>query len=192
MPRSAYIVASVMMKGGRPICTTPKAWKTPMRTPTASEIVTAPAIVEARPGWSCSNRATTIETKPATAPTERSMPPVMMTKVSPIARMAIIAPCRSRLAMLLAVQKVVVSTDSASHIASSSAEQRQPQQHIELRRRRGAGLRDALFAHAAGHPHLPAQTPIASVRIVSCEASLNPCDAATVPPRKTCSVSASS
>ena len=30
--------------------------------------------------------------KPATAPTERSMPPVMMTKVSPIARMAIIAP----------------------------------------------------------------------------------------------------
>ena len=33
MPRSAYIVASVMMNGGSPICTTPKAWKRPMKTP---------------------------------------------------------------------------------------------------------------------------------------------------------------
>ena len=42
MPRSAYMVASVMMNGGRPICTTPKAWKRPMKTPMASEMVTAP------------------------------------------------------------------------------------------------------------------------------------------------------
>ena len=33
MPRKAYIVASVMMNGGRPICTTPNAWNRPMPTP---------------------------------------------------------------------------------------------------------------------------------------------------------------
>ena len=120
MPRSAYIVASVMMNGGRPICTTPKAWNRPMKTPIASEMEIAPAIEEAKPRSWVSSQATDSEMTPATAPTERSMPPVMMTKVSPMARMAIIAPCRSRLAMLLAVQKVVVSIDSASHIASSS------------------------------------------------------------------------
>ena len=92
MPRSEYIVASVMMNGGRPICTTPKAWKIPMKMPMPSEIATAPAIEDAKPRSLVSNRATIIETKPATAPTERSMPPVMMVKVSPIARIAIIAP----------------------------------------------------------------------------------------------------
>ncbi len=119
MPRSAYMVASVMMNGGSPICTTPKAWKRPMKMPMASEIATAPAIEEARPRSWVSSQATVIEMKPATAPTERSMPPVMMAKVSPIARMAIIAPWRRRLAMLLEVQKVVVSTESASHMKSS-------------------------------------------------------------------------
>ena len=30
MPRKAYIVDSVIMNGGSPICTTPNAWKRPM------------------------------------------------------------------------------------------------------------------------------------------------------------------
>ena len=34
--------------------------------------------------------------KPTTAPTDRSMPAVMMTNVSPMARIAVMAPCRSR------------------------------------------------------------------------------------------------
>jgi hypothetical protein len=92
MPRRAYIVAKVMMNGGRPICTTPKAWNRPMKMPIPSEIATAPAIVEAKPRSWVSSSATIMLTKPATAPTLRSMPPVMMTKVSPIARIAIIAP----------------------------------------------------------------------------------------------------
>ena len=36
MPRSEVSVASVMMKGGRPILTMPKPWKMPMATPTRS------------------------------------------------------------------------------------------------------------------------------------------------------------
>src|SRR6185437_9818312 len=98
----------------------------PMRTPMASEIVTAPAIEEAMPRWLCNNRATAIEMTPAIAPTERSMPPVMMTKVWPMARIAIIAPWRRRLDMLLALQKVRVSIDSASHMASNSASRVRP------------------------------------------------------------------
>ncbi len=47
--------------------------------------------------------------KPTTAPTDRSMPAVMMTKVWPTARIAVIAPWRSRLLMLLGVQKLFVA-----------------------------------------------------------------------------------
>ncbi len=36
MPRSEVSVASVMMKGGRPILTMPKPWNRPMATPTSS------------------------------------------------------------------------------------------------------------------------------------------------------------
>src|SRR5580700_8619465 len=58
--------------------------------------------------------------KPAIAPTDRSMPAVMMTKVSPIARIAIIEPCRSRFSILVAVQNVLVASDRASHMSASS------------------------------------------------------------------------
>ena len=107
-----------------------------MITPMASEIATAPAIVEAMARWLARSNATAIETNPATAPTERSMPPVMITKVSPIARIAIIAPWRRRLAMLFEVQKVVVSTDSASHMASSSPSRVKPNNTSSRRPRR--------------------------------------------------------
>ena len=170
MPRSAYIVARVMMNGGRPICITPKAWKTPISTPTARVIVTAPVIVEAKPrSWAIS-QATVIDMTPAIAPTDRSMPPVMMTKVSPMARMAIIAPCLSRLAMLLEVQKVVVSTDSATHIAINSKSSVSPN-----RRLTPAPLRRTpeTVCSLIPQPSLSrVQTPIASVKIVSCEAPL--------------------
>ncbi len=36
MPRSAVSVASVMMKGGSPICVMPKPWNMPMPSPTIS------------------------------------------------------------------------------------------------------------------------------------------------------------
>ena len=138
MPRSAYIVASVMMNGGRPICVTPKAWKRPIKTPMASEIATAPATEEAKPRWLASNKATVIEMNPAIAPTERSMPPVMMVKVSPIARIAIIAPWRRRLAMLFEVQKVVVANDSASHMTTSRTSRVRPNNAFSRWLRRSA------------------------------------------------------
>ena len=50
-------------------------------------------MIEAQIGKPCaSNQATMTLVKPTTAPTDRSMPAVMMTKVSPIARIAIIEP----------------------------------------------------------------------------------------------------
>ena len=129
------MVASVMMKGGRPICTTPNAWNRPIKMPMASEIATAPAIEDAMPRSWTRSHATVIEVKPATAPTERSMPPVMIAKVSPIARIAIIAPWRSRLAMLFEVQNVVVSTESASHMKSSRPRSVRPSRRSSLRLR---------------------------------------------------------
>ena len=131
MPRRAYIVAKVMMKGGRPICTMPKAWNTPMNMPMANEIATAPAIEEAKPRSCVSSQATIMLMKPATAPTERSMPPVMMTKVSPMARIAIIAPCRNKLAMLLEVQNVRGLDRKREPHQEQQPEQGQAQEDIE-------------------------------------------------------------
>jgi hypothetical protein len=54
--------------------------------------------------------------KPTTAPTDKSIPAVMMTNVSPIARMAVIARCRSRFWKLLGVAKLWVVKVSTNHI----------------------------------------------------------------------------
>ena len=68
-----------------------------------------------------SSKAIMTLVKPTTAPTDRSMPAVMTTNVSPKARIAIIAPCRSRLAMLLDVQKLVVLNASTTHMSARRA-----------------------------------------------------------------------
>ena len=191
MPRSAYIVASVMMNGGRPICTTPKAWNRPMKTPIASEMEIAPAIDEAKPRSCVSSQATAIEMTPATAPTERSMPPVMMTKVSPMARMAIIAPCRSRLAMLLEVQKRGRFDRQRQPHRQQQQEQRQPQQQVEP----GPAATGASKRSDRSSPNHPQfEFKRRSLRSGSPRARrpCRPCVATIVPPRKTCSVSASS
>ena len=117
MPRSDVSVARVMMKGGRPILTMPKPWNSPMAIPTSKVMRMAaktgtPALI--------SMAVVTVQ-KPTTAPTERSMPPVMMTKVWPTARMAIIEPWRSRFEMLLAEAKLWVATDRMTHNRTSSA-----------------------------------------------------------------------
>ena len=117
IPRSEVSVASVMMKGGRPILTMPKPWKRPMATPTSS--VTRMAIQIGKPAFII--MATMTVAKPTTAPTERSMPPVMMTKVWPTAMIAIIEPCRSRFAMLLAEAKLGVATDRTIQSRTSNA-----------------------------------------------------------------------
>ncbi len=84
MPRNAVSVASVMMKGGRPSFRMPKAWKAPMTGPSASVSPTAAQIGKS----AFSSGATTVLDRPTTAPTDKSMPPVMMTKVWPIAMTA--------------------------------------------------------------------------------------------------------
>ena len=53
--------------------------------------------------------------KPTTAPTDRSIPAVIMTNVSPIARMEIIAPWRRRFGILIGCQKVFVVKASVTH-----------------------------------------------------------------------------
>ena len=115
MPLSAVSVASVMMKGGRPSLMMPNAWNTPIRLPTARVIRIASTIGT----FACSSSATTTPEKPITAPIDRSMPAVMMTKVWPIAMIASTDACRIRLTRLLAVRKVRVLSDSAIHSSSS-------------------------------------------------------------------------
>ena len=66
------------------------------------------------------NQATITLANPTTAPTERSMPAVMITNVSPIARMAVIAPCLNKLVMLFSVQKLFVLNARASHMSARS------------------------------------------------------------------------
>ena len=72
------------------------------------------------------------------------------------------------------------------------AEQREAEEHIQSRAA-SARLCDRLVGRSRGHfLALALQTPIASVRIVSCDTSLCPWLATIPPRRKTCSVSASS
>ena len=78
MPRKAVKVASVMMKGGSPSCTMPKPWKVPIAAPISER-------QQDRRGRSVRRgsaaRQTITLAKPTTAPTDRSMPAVMITKV---------------------------------------------------------------------------------------------------------------
>ena len=77
-----------MMKGGRPSFTIPKPWKAPIATP--SRIVSAIATGTPKP---CTIRIAVITLQnPTTAPTDRSMPAVMITNVCPTAMMATMEP----------------------------------------------------------------------------------------------------
>ena len=90
--------------------------------------------IDAQIGKSCvSNQAMMTLAKPTTAPTDRSIPAVIMTKVSPMARIAVIAPCRSRLAMLLGVQKLVVLNDKHHPHEREEAQQGQAKQRADTR-----------------------------------------------------------
>ncbi len=135
MPRSEVRVASVMMNGGRPMRTMPKAWKAPISTPKAS--VRMIAIQSGTPA--ASSQATMTLVKPTTAPTERSMPAVMMTKVWPTARIAVIAPWRNRLLMLFGVQKLLVAKPQEQPEEKQEPEKRQAEQDAHAFPRRGAG-----------------------------------------------------
>ena len=72
------------MKGGRLRLAMPKPLIAPMAAPTATVRTTASGI--GTPAFSRS--AATTEVRPTTAPTERSIPAVMMTKVCPMAMIA--------------------------------------------------------------------------------------------------------
>ena len=146
MPFSAVKVASVMMKGGRPMRTTPKAWNAPMAMPTSERGEDREPEAEhhgralgkadagerlAKPGTMLSiSMATMTVMKLAIAPTERSMPPVMITKVWPSARIAKIAPWRARFEMLPGVAE-------AGRLPGQEEEHRQ--EHADQRQRRAGG-----------------------------------------------------
>ncbi len=85
------------MKGGRRSRTITKPWNMPIAIPMAS--VTAIAAQIGQPPTI--SIATTVLARPTTAPTDRSMPAVMITKVWPIAMIVHSDAWRSRLVKLL-------------------------------------------------------------------------------------------
>ena len=62
--------------------------------------------------------------RPTTEPTERSMPPVRITKVMPIATMPSTTDWSSRLSRLLVLRKYGESSDSATAMTIASASMR--------------------------------------------------------------------
>ena len=110
------IVPSVTMKGGRPTRATRVPLINPMPTPISSP--TRIARGTGRP--SCMQRAETRPAKAIVAPTDRSMPPMMITRLSPSDTMASQEKFRDRLARLLRVRKVSVRRPRKARTAMNS------------------------------------------------------------------------
>ena len=83
-PCAVVKVTSVMTNGG----TFSRVTMAPCQKPTAAQMAMVNRIAAGagRP-WLTLNQAARIPARPASAPTDRSMPPVRMTSASPMARM---------------------------------------------------------------------------------------------------------
>ncbi len=94
-PLATSIIASVTMNGGMPqsVITPPDAAPTSPHTTIAPRhaAVSPPAVALTPPATSRIKSAATTAESAMRLPTERSMPPVMITKVIPTATMAITA-----------------------------------------------------------------------------------------------------
>ncbi len=80
--------------------------------------------------------------RPTSEPTERSMPPVRMTKVMPIDTMPVTTDWSSRLSRLLVLRKCGESSDSATAMTIASASMRNSS-GAERRLKRRGGARPA-------------------------------------------------
>ena len=97
--------------------------RTPLTSPTASEAA-SPAAMPTQTGWpACSTTPVTIADRQRIEPTDRSMPPVMITAVIPMATMATKAKFRVTLNRFCGVANASVANDrmtAASRAAAST------------------------------------------------------------------------
>ena len=116
-PRATLIIPRVAMKGG----SRPTVISRPLIRPHASPIASAIAIPTGagRPLSSASARP--IPAKASTDPTDRSMPPEMITNVIPMATMAFRAVCSSTLSRFETVRKCGVAAHRIAHSVSRPA-----------------------------------------------------------------------
>ena len=110
-------MASDTMKGGTRSFVTARPLIAPTASPTSSP--TATPARRGAPRTSASAQRT--PDKPTTDPTERSMPPVRITRLIPAARMAVNAFCRTTLARLLSVKNASVANARTRHSATNAA-----------------------------------------------------------------------
>jgi len=103
MPRATLIVPSVAMNGVISATVIMKPLISPQTAPTAMPATIAMGIAT----WeSTMSRVATTPAKAATAPTERSIPAVMITMVIPMATIAVTAVCVPTLRRLWEVRKL--------------------------------------------------------------------------------------
>src|SRR5215213_8919704 len=113
-PRAMESMASVAMNGGSLAMVIPRPFTRPAIPPTAIAATMLrpsghPALWDVQPS--------TIIARARTAPTDRSMPPVMMTKVMPRDRMPRMVTWARMLSRLLTVKKNGEAMNSATHRA---------------------------------------------------------------------------
>ena len=90
------------MKGGSP----PTVTSTPLSRPAKAPVATATGMpIHIGPPMLIMMVAMPTIDSDITVPTDRSMPPLMITKVTPIARMARVVACRPMVSRLLVVMK---------------------------------------------------------------------------------------
>jgi hypothetical protein len=167
MPRSEVSVASVMMKGGRPMRTMPKPWKAPIATPHQQRQDDRKPRSARRPDQQPGDDDAGEADHGADGKVDAA---VMMTKVWPTARIAVIEPCRSRFAMLLAgVQKHGRrQADNTATAGSAEASSVRPKRMLVI----ALGLFGAALSVVVVHAHVSSpfsqlQMPMAWVRTSS-------------------------
>jgi hypothetical protein len=98
-PRAICIVASVMMKGGIGV----RAAKAPLTAP-QSIATPRPAATDGATPARGNSQTVTVPTSATTAPTDRSIPPIRITRVIPNARIALTEICWARSSRFSAVR----------------------------------------------------------------------------------------
>ena len=114
-PRTAVIAPNVTMKAGR----RKKAIRLPLMAPIVRPTSRAAGIARLDAGPSVIDTAVTAETA-RTEPTARSMPPVRMTKVNPVASTMLIEACCITIEMLRPVRNLPVANSNPMQIRIST------------------------------------------------------------------------
>ena len=115
--RATSIMPRVVMNGGMPPAVVTRPFTAPSATPRPM-----PASAATGPGAPCTSRSAVTSPHSASSdPTDRSMPAEMMTKVSPMPRMALMADCCPTFSRLSGVRKCGEATPSSTTTAASTS-----------------------------------------------------------------------